>query len=78
MRLKKMSKRTLILAGLAAFVYYKYSKLSEEQKSDLIVPGEEGRKLYNLFIPAAIKNLFTKKDDMSYYDDFGEHSDYSF
>ena len=79
MRLKKMSKRTLILAGLAAFIYYKYSKLSEEQKDDLISTlREEGKKLYDLFIPTAIKNLFTKKDNMSYYDDFGEHSDYSF
>ena len=75
-----MSKGTLILAGLAAFVYYKYSRLSEDQKNKLIVTlREKGKKLYDQYTPAGIKNLFKKKDNMSYYDDFfGEHSDYSF
>ena len=79
MRLKKMSKGTLILAGLAAFVYYRYSKLSEEQKDDLISTlRDEGKKFYDLLIPSSIKKLFTKHESMIYYDDFGEHSDYSF
>jgi len=74
-----MSKGTLILAGFAAFVYYRYSRLSEEQKNDLVATlREEGKKFYELLIPACIKNFFTKKAAMSYYDDFGEHSDYSF
>ena len=79
MRRKKIPKGTLILAGLAAIAYYKYSKLSEEQKDNLInTLKEKGRKFYDQYIPSGIKNLFTKKDNMSYYDDFGEHSDYSF
>ena len=79
LRFKKIPKGTLILAGLAAIAYYKYSKLSEEQKDNLIdTLKEKGRKFYDQYIPLGIKNLFAKKDDMSYYDDFGEHSDYSF
>ena len=62
MRRKKIPKGTLILAGLAAIAYYKYSKLSEEQKDNLInTLKEKGRKFYDQYIPSGIKNLFTKK-----------------
>ncbi|MEP6594900.1 MAG: hypothetical protein ABJA71_03090 [Ginsengibacter sp.] len=79
MRFKKIPKGTWILMGLAAFVYYRYSKMNEEEKSNLSVALKEvGKNFYDQFIPTGIKNLFPKKDYMGYYDDFGEHSDYSF
>jgi len=37
----------LLLAGLAAFAYYKYSRLSTEEKQDLISNlKERGKKLF--------------------------------
>ena len=82
MRLKKVPTGMFVLAGLAAFVYYKYSKLSEEERDTLVADlRETGKKLYDQFVPERLKNLFTKKNNMGYdYDDydFGEHSDYSF
>jgi hypothetical protein len=82
MRLKKVPTGVFVLAGLAAFVYYKYSKLSEEEKNTLVADLKEtGRIVYDQFVPDGLKNLFSKKNNMGYdygdYD-FGEHSDYSF
>lgn len=38
----------LLLAGAAAFAYYKYSKMSEEQKNNLVGSiKEKGRKYYD-------------------------------
>jgi hypothetical protein len=77
-RFKKVHKRTLILAGLAVFAYYKYSRMSEQQKNNLVVSlKEKSKNFYDKYIPADIKNLFTKKSNMIYDDYFGEHSDYS-
>ena len=44
----------LVLAGLAAFAYYKYSKMSDQQKKDLL---NKGKKLVNDNL-GAIKNRF--------------------
>ena len=76
---KKIPKRTLILAGLAVFVYYKYSRMSEQQKKNLVVSlKKKSKRLYDEYMPADIKNLFTRKESLIYDDNFGEHSDYSF
>ena len=43
----------IIIAALAAFAYYKYSKLTPEQKRDLVnkLKGK-GQKLYDDYVPA--------------------------
>ena len=47
----------LILGGLAAFAYYKYSKMSAEEKSKLAQTFREtGRSLLDKIIPAGLKN----------------------
>lgn len=60
---KKNSTGPLILAGLAAFAYYKYSKLSEDEKRNMVGDlKEKGRKLYEQYAPAELKDLFGKKE----------------
>jgi len=47
----------IILAAIAAFVYYRYSKLSEDKKRDLLKNlKQKGQKLYDEYIPASLKN----------------------
>ena len=78
-RFKKIPKRTLILAGLAVFAYYKYSRMSEQQKRNLVGSlKKKSKKFYDEYMPADIKNLFRKKESTIYDDNFWEHSDYSF
>lgn len=53
--MKKVS--FLFLAGAAAFAYYKYSKLSESDKKELIGKlKSKGKKLYDDYVPGNIKN----------------------
>ena len=52
----------LILAGLAAFAYYKYSKLTADQKRDMVNNlKEKGQKLYDQYIPENVKNKIPGK-----------------
>ncbi len=48
----------LLLAGLAAFGYYKYSKMSDQEKRDL---KEKGRKFVDENL-GGLKGVFGKKD----------------
>ncbi|MGB8192663.1 MAG: hypothetical protein WCF67_12125 [Chitinophagaceae bacterium] len=42
----------LLLAGIAAFAYYKYNKMSPDQKKDLVNGlKEKGKKIFGQFIP---------------------------
>lgn len=51
----------IILAAIAAFVYYKYSKLSEEKKRDLVNNlKQKGQKLYDEHMPGSLKNKFAE------------------
>lgn len=51
----------LLLAGLAAFAYYKYSKMSEQEKHDLVNNlKEKGQKLYDQYVPEDVKKMFSK------------------
>ena len=50
---------TLILAGLAAFGYYKYSKMSEQEKRDL---KEKGKKFVDENL-GGLKNALGKKGE---------------
>lgn len=51
----------IILAALAAFAYYKYSKMSEEQKRNLTNNiKEKGKKMYDQYMPNNVKDMFAK------------------
>jgi len=59
---KKVGAGTLIAAGLAAFAYYKYSKMSEEEKKNITGDlKEKAQNLYDQYAPEELKNLFNKK-----------------
>ncbi len=51
----------LILAGLAAFAYYKYSKMSADEKRNLVSSiKDQGKKLYDQYVPGNIKDSVEK------------------
>ncbi|MEO6071436.1 MAG: hypothetical protein ABIN57_10695 [Chitinophagaceae bacterium] len=61
---KKRPTGTLLLAGLAAYAYYKYSKMSDDQKKNIVGDlKEKGKKFYEENVPENIKNLFGSKDN---------------
>jgi hypothetical protein len=52
----------LILAGLAAFAYYKYSKMTPDQKNSLVGGiKEKGQKLFDEYAPQQVKDIFGNK-----------------
>lgn len=52
----------LLLAGLAAFAYYKYSKMSDEQKKNIVGDLKaKGQKLYDEYAPAELKDFISKQ-----------------
>ena len=56
----------LLLAGLAAYGYYKYSKMSADEKEKLVGGlKEKGRKLYDENVPQNIKDLFGQKQPVN-------------
>ena len=55
------SKSFLVLAGLAAYAYYKYSKLSPDEKRDLTGSiKEKGKKLFNQYVPENVQDNLKK------------------
>lgn len=55
-------KSGLLIAGLAAFAYYKYSKMSEDEKRDLVNNlKEKGQKLYDQYVPEDLKKVVQQK-----------------
>ena len=60
---KKGGIGTLLLAGAAAFAYYKYSKMSEEQKRNMVNGiKEKGKRFYDESVPQNVKNIFSKSN----------------
>ena len=54
---------TLLLAGAAAFAYYKYSQMSEEQKKNLVNGiKEKGKRFYDENIPQSVRDMIGKKN----------------
>lgn len=52
----------LLLAGLAAYGYYRYSKMSSAEKEKLVGGlKEKGRRFYDEKVPQNIKDLFGQK-----------------
>ena len=69
---------TLLAAGLAAYAYYKYSKMSDEQKQNLVGDlKEKAQNLYDQYMPAEIKDMFAKKGPASAGSRFGEGGGYT-
>ena len=65
---------TLLLAGLAAFAYYKYSKMSREEKDNLAnTLKDKGKKLYDRFMTKDARNSFAETTPNR----FGDGSDYT-
>jgi len=59
---KKLSTGGLVLAGLAAFAWYKYSKMSSQEKEDMIGGlKEKGQKLYDEYVPQNVKDMISSK-----------------
>ena len=51
----------LVLAGLAAFAWYKYSKMSADEKRSMVNNlKEKGKKLYDQYVPANMKDTAEK------------------
>ncbi len=74
----KKSSTGLLLAGLAAFAYYKYSKMSEEEKQNLVFTlKDQGKKLYDQYAPEELKNIFANKGNTSGNTNFGQGSGYT-
>ncbi len=50
---------TMLLAGAAAYAYYKYTKMSEVEKQNMMSNWKErGRKFYDEKVPQNVKNMF--------------------
>jgi len=53
----------LVLAGLAAYAYYKYNKMTpEERRQAMAGIKEKGQKLYDDYVPSDLKKMFGRKD----------------
>ena len=78
---KKLPTGGLILAGIAAFAYYKYSKLSSQEKENLVGDLKaRGQKLYDEYVPEKYKSMFSKTETSgtaSANSHFGEGNAYS-
>ena len=67
----------LLLAGIAAFAYYKYSKMTPEQKSNLVSDLKgKGQKLYDQYMPSQVKDMFAQKGNTNPNNSFDESSVY--
>ena len=66
MKNKKTS--ALILAGAAAFAYYKYSKMTPDEKTKFVSTlKEKGSGLLSNLVPGGLGNLFTKSNSSAAY-----------
>lgn len=75
---KRIPAGGLLLAGLAAFAYYKYSKMSEQDRKNLVGNlKEKGKKLYDQYVPEDIKNAWGKKDTTAASSSFTNGSGYT-
>lgn len=51
----------LVLAGAAAFLYHKYSKMSDSEKKDMVNNlKSKGKKLYDQYVPSNVKDTAEK------------------
>jgi hypothetical protein len=80
---KKISSGGLLLAGLAAFAYYKYSRMSSDDKDKLVSDIKaRGQKIVDEYVPDQFKHFFSAKSNntsgtANANSHFGEGSAYS-
>ena len=77
---KRSNSGSLLLAGLAAFAYYKYSKMTPAERSNLFETLKaKGKQLVNDYAPAEVKDIFMKQNSgtAAANSHFGEGSDYT-
>ncbi len=56
----------LLLAGAAAYAYYKYNKMTPEERRQVVAGvKEKGQRIYDKYVPGEVKNLFDKKGQSS-------------
>ena len=56
----------LVLAGLAAFAYYRYSKMTKQEKDQLVGNlKDKGKKLYDQYMPKNAKNMINNPEQLS-------------
>ena len=60
MPINTKSNAPLLLAGLAAFAYYKFNKMSPERKNEI---KQKGMDLVDKYIPQNLKDMFSKVKD---------------
>ena len=74
----RVPKGGLLLAGLAAFAYYKYSKMSEEEKRNIVGDLKaKGQKLYDEYAPEELKKMFANKGNTTGNNHFDEGAHYN-
>lgn len=60
----KITGGAILLAGAAAFAYYKYSKMTKEEKAGI---GESIKEftcnMYEKYVPEKLKNMFDKQTE---------------
>lgn len=77
---RKPGSGSLLLAGLAAFAYYKYSKLTPAERSHLFETLKaKGKQLVDEYVPAEVKDFFTNRNNSTAAANshFGEGRDYT-
>jgi len=51
----------LLLAGVAAYAAYRYSRMSKEERKDMSDRVKTaGKKMYDDYVPGSVKNWFEK------------------
>ena len=74
----RKSTGAFLLAGLAAYAYYKYSKMSDDQKKNIVGDlKEKGKKLYDQYAPQEVKDIFENKGGGQPNNNFGNGSSYT-
>lgn len=57
----KKSSAPLLLAGLAALAYYKYKKMTPEQKNNIVASvKQKGKDLYDKYVPQSVKDMINQ------------------
>ena len=52
---------SLLIAGIAAYGYYKYTKMTDAQKSNLVSGlKDKGRKILDQYVPSDLKDKLNK------------------
>ena len=74
----KSSFTTLLLAGAAAYAYYKYSKMTPEQRKSLVGNlKQKGKDLMDEYLPGSMKSGFNRGATASANDRYGDGNDYT-